>query len=263
MPVHLRSLREIRRMRQAGLVVWEAHQAAAALVQPGVTTAELDAAVEDVFNRHGAEPLFKGVAGKVPFPAATCTSVNEQVVHGIPGRRRLREGDIVSLETGCRVQGWCGDAAVTHAVGQVDPEVRRLLAVTHQTLELAIELLGRKSWWSEVAAAMEQRVQAAGFSVVKAFCGHGIGRQLHEEPQLPNYLSRELRQNDVRLRPGLVIAVEPMVNLGTSSVRCLPDHWTQVTADGKLSAHFEHTVAVTDEGPVTLTGPPRDDDPLA
>jgi methionyl aminopeptidase len=255
--LNLRSEREIRLMRKAGLVVWEAHQSVARLVRPGITTREIDQAVEEVFGRHGAEPLFLGVAGPIPFPAVTCISVNEQVVHGIPGDRVLREGDIVSIDTGCRVQGWCGDAAVTYPVGQVSPRVRRLLEVTQGVLDLAIDLLARKDRWSEVAREMQQFVERAGFAVVEQFVGHGIGRQMHEPPPIPNFDSEKFRRDeDFQLEPGLVLAIEPMVNMGRKEVECLPDHWTQVTADRGYSAHFEHTVALTHGGPRILTGPP-------
>jgi methionyl aminopeptidase len=245
-------------MRQAGLLVWEAHQLAGDLVEPGVTTRELDEAIEQFFARHNAAPLFKGVPGKVPFPAVTCISVNDEVVHGIPGSRRLREGDIVSLDTGCRLNGWCGDAAVTHAVGRVTPEVQRLLDVTRGVLDLAIVAVGRCRWWSEVAAEMETYVRREGFSVVENFVGHGIGRDMHEEPQVPNFVSDHLRKKgDFRLEPGLVIAIEPMVNMGTKRVKSLSDHWTQATKDGLPSAHFEHTVAVTPDGPLVLSAGPN------
>jgi methionyl aminopeptidase len=257
--VTLRSPREIALMRQAGLVVWGAHQRAAALVKPGVTTAEIDAVVEAYFAECGATPLFKGVPGKVPFPAVTCISVNEEVVHGIPGPRKLIEGDIVSIDTGCRLNGWCGDSAITHPVGQVDPDVQRLLDVTKRTLEIAIEQMAVKQWWRDVAREMEACVKDAGFHVVESFVGHGIGREMHEEPQVPNFASPQLRRSgDFELRPGLVIAVEPMVNMGTKRVKGMPDHWTQVTADGRPSAHFEHTIAMTKNGPVPLTASPDD-----
>jgi methionyl aminopeptidase len=254
----LRSSREIAQMRKAGLLVWQAHQIAAKLVRPGATTRQIDAAVEEFFAEHGAIPLFKGVPGKVPFPAVTCISVNDEVVHGIPGDRALVEGDIVSIDTGCKFEGWCGDSAVTHPVGKIDPEVQRLLDVTRGVLELAIEQMGRRSKWSEVAAEMGTFVRDAGFSVVESFVGHGIGREMHEDPQVPNFVSAQLRRNgDFSLEPGLVIAVEPMVNMGTKHVKSLSDFWTQATQDGRPSAHFEHTIAITDEGPSVLTGAPQ------
>jgi methionyl aminopeptidase len=255
----LRSSREIALLREAGLLVWRALEVASALVKPGVTTAQIDQAVENFFHEHKAVPLFKGVPGKVPFPAVTCISVNEEVVHGIPGPRRLAEGDIVSIDTGCKLNGWCGDAAVTYPVGRVDAKIQRLLGVTEGVLKLAVDLMGKRSLWSQVAREMERFVKDAGFSVVESFVGHGIGREMHEDPQVPNFVSPQLRRNgDFELRPGLVIAVEPMVNMGTKKVKTMPDHWTQVTQDGLPSAHFEHTIAITADGPWVLTaGPDR------
>ncbi|HEY2881422.1 MAG TPA: type I methionyl aminopeptidase [Pirellulales bacterium] len=256
--INLRSARELSQMRKAGLAVWAAHQAAKAVVRPGVTTAEIDAVIDEYFHRLNATPLFKGVPGKVPFPAATCISVNEEVVHGIPGRRKLKEGDIVSLDTGCKLNGWCGDSAYTHPVGRVSNEAQRLLDVTRGVLELAIELMAVKTRWSEVAKEMAVCVRDNGFSVVENFVGHGIGREMHEEPQVPNFVSSQLkRSHDFRLEPGLVIAVEPMVNIGTKKTKTLPDHWTQATSDSRLSAHFEHTIAMTADGPWVLTAPPQ------
>jgi methionyl aminopeptidase len=244
-------------MRKAGLLNWHAHETAAPLIRPGVTTAEIDAAIDGFFQRNNAIPLFKGVPGVVPFPAATCISINEEVVHGIPGPRTLKEGDIVTIDTGCKLDGWCGDSARTYPVGQVTPEVARLLDVTKGVLWLSIELLGKKKFWSEVAAEMEAYVKASGFSVVESLCGHGIGREMHEEPQVPNFLAKEFkRSGDFRVEPGLVIAIEPMVNMGTKKVKSMPDHWTYITADHLPSAHFEHTVAITAEGPLVLTASP-------
>lgn len=257
MRIEHKSLREIEMMRKAGLLVWEAHQLAAKMLRPGVTTGEIDAAIERFFLENNATPLFKGVPGRVPFPAVTCISINEEVVHGIPGPRELKEGDIVSLDTGCKLNGWCGDAACSHGVGRVSPESQRLLEVTEGTLNLAIELMGKKSWWSQVAVEMAAYVKDHGFFVVESFVGHGIGRKMHEDPQVPNFVSDQLRRGgDFPLVPGLVIAVEPMVNVGTKRVRTRPDHWTQATADGKPSAHFEHTVAITEWGPYVLTADP-------
>ncbi len=258
MNVTLRSPKEIGLMRQAGLIVWEAHQAGARLVRPGASTHEVDAAIEAVFVKYGATPLFKGVPGKTPFPACSCISVNEEVVHGIPGPRKLAEGDVVSVDTGCKFQGWCGDSAYTYAVGKISPRAARLLEITKGALDLALEMMKTKRRWSQVAAEMEAYVKDAGFSVVENFVGHGIGREMHEELQVPNFVSKNLRRNgDFDLRPGVVIAIEPMVNMGTKRVRGLPDHWTQVTQDRQPSAHFEHTVAMTKDGPVALTDSPE------
>jgi methionyl aminopeptidase len=259
MRIEYKSPREIEMMRKAGLLVWEAFELVSGLVRPGNATAQIDAAVDRFFGEHHAVPLFKGVPGKVPFPATTCISINEEVVHGIPGPRRLAEGDIVSIDTGCKLNGWCGDAAATYPVGKVKPEVQRLLDVTRGVLDLAIRLIGQRSYWSEVAAEMEAFVKDNGFSVVESFVGHGIGREMHEDPQVPNFVSDQLRKGgDFPLLPGLVIAVEPMVNMGTKRVRTRADHWTQATADRKPSAHFEHTIAVTDSGPYVLTAGPNE-----
>lgn len=250
-------------MRRAGLVVWGAHQVARSMVKPGVTTGEIDLAVEKFFLDHGAIPLFKGVPGKVPFPAVCCISVNDEVVHGIPGPRVLRSGDVVSIDTGCSLGGWCGDSAVTHPVGETDPDVQRLLDCTSGVLALAIELMASRNRWSDVATEMARYVRDHGFSVVENFVGHGIGRNMHEDPQVPNFCTPAFRKNhDFELEPGLVIAVEPMVNMGSKKVRVLPDYWTQSTVDGRASAHFEHTVAITETGPVILTAPPANGERL-
>jgi len=244
-------------MRRTGLVVWGAHQLAASMVRPGVTTGEIDKAVEGFFDKNGAVPLFKGVPGKVPFPAVCCISVNDEVVHGIPGPRVLVAGDIVSIDTGCSLDGWCGDSAMTHPVGAVDGQARKLLDCTSGVLALAIQLMGQRSRWSDVATEMARYVRDHGFSVVENFVGHGIGRKMHEDPQVPNFCTPAFRRNhDFELVPGLVVAVEPMVNMGTKKVRVMPDHWTQSTVDGLPSAHFEHTIAITETGPVVLTAAP-------
>jgi methionyl aminopeptidase len=254
---YLKSPRELAQMRKAGIVNWGAHQLVGSLVTPGVTTRSVDQAVERYFAERNAIPLFKGVPGKTPFPSVCCMSVNDEVVHGIPGGRVLKEGDVVSVDTGCKLNGWCADSAVTYPVGRLHPEMQRLLDVTSAVLDLAIDLMGRKNYWSQVAVEMATFVRDHGFSVVENFVGHGIGRDMHEEPQVPNFLSPQLRRNcDFRLEPGLVIAVEPMVNMGTKKVKGLSDHWTQVTADGRPSAHFEHTVAITERGPWVLTAAP-------
>jgi methionyl aminopeptidase len=259
--VTLRSHRELLQMRKAGLVVWEALRLAGEAVRPGATTASIDAVVDRFFDSRQATPLFKGVPGRVPFPASTCISVNEEVVHGIPGERKLKEGDIVSVDTGCKLNGWCGDSAITYPVGKISAEVQQLLDITRGVLDLAIELMASKSRWSEVAREMANYVRDNGFSVVENFVGHGIGQKMHEEPQVPNFVSPQLRRNnDFRLEPGLVIAVEPMVNMGTKKTKEMPDHWTQITQDCKPSAHFEHTIAITSDGPWILTGPPTQEE---
>lgn len=250
----LKSRREIALMREAGRLVARALDEAARMVQPGVTTREIDASIEALFAKAGAEPLFKGVPGRVPFPAVSCISVNEEVVHGIPGDRVLQPGDLVSIDTGCRLAGWCADSAWTYPVGDVDEVARRLMQIGQSVLELAIAECGRQKRWSEVAAVMAKTVREAGFSVVEDFVGHGIGREMHEDPQVPNYVSRSLTKADFKLEPGLVLAIEPMVNAGGKAARISnQDHWTVATVDGKPSVHFEHTVALTNDGPVVLT----------
>jgi len=256
----LKSVREIAKMRAAGLLVWQAHQRIRDLIKPGVTTAELDRVVEELFAEHDAQPLFKGVPGVVPFPSVTCISVNEEVVHGIPGPRVLETGDVVSVDTGCRWGGWCGDAAVTHAIGKISVEAQHLLQITNGVLDLAVERLATAQCWSEVAREMDDFVTDAGLAIVDKFVGHGIGREMHEPPQVPNYDMDDWSDEDFEIRPGLVLAIEPMVSIGEGDVRCLDDHWTQVTVDGSWAAHFEHTVAITKDGPRRLTGPPQPDE---
>lgn len=260
----LRSPREIRKMRAAGLIVWQAHQAGARMVQAGRPTSDIENAYVSMFAHHKAQPLFLDYGGtedRPPFPAVTCISVNEEVVHGIPGSRILKEGDIVSVDTGCRLNHWCGDAAITHAVGKITPQAKKLLSVTQRTLDLAIDLMATTKMWSDVAAGMQELVESNGFSVVTDMVGHGIGKNLHEAPQVPNYYSAQwAEKEDFDLRPGVVLAIEPMVNAGTEDLIELDDCWTTITADKKLSAHFEHTVAMTKDGPVRLTGPPTDEE---
>lgn len=244
-------------MRETGRVVAKALDRVRQLAVPGVTTAELDDAVVAIFREHKAIPLFRGypssVKGKPPFPAVICASVNEQVVHGIPNHRPLREGDVVSIDTGCKINGWCGDSAVTLPIGTIQPEIQKLLDVTSETLDLAIRAMARCRTWSEVAGLMEQYVKSQGMYVVEKFVGHGIGQDMHEEPQVPNFVSKALRKHDIKLEPGLVLAIEPMVAIGTKDVRTLDDGWTVETKDRRASAHFEHTVAMTTEGPRVLT----------
>ncbi len=244
-------------MRLAGLAVWRAHQAAARLVAPGVSTAELNGAIRKELSACGAKPLFLNYPGPTPFPAESCISVNEELVHGIPGSRRLQAGDVVSIDIGASVGGWCGDAAVTHPVGEVSPPAKKLLRTTQGALDLAIRLLGEKRFWSEVARELEAFITDQGFAVVDSMVGHGIGREMHEAPQVPNYYSRQwAAEEDFEIRPGLVLAIEPMVNTSTRKLICLADQWTMIAADRKYTAHFEHTVALTAAGPVRLTSAP-------
>jgi len=262
----LKSAREIDRMRKAGLYVWHALQIAEQLVRPGMTTGEIDERIEQFYNDHHVVSLFKGYPGKVPFPAVTCISVNEQVVHGIPGDRVLQAGDIVGVDTGCKIldagsqtRGWCGDAARTFADGNITAVQQQLMDVTEGMLTIAIAELGRTATWCAVAKKMQALAHQNGFSVIEDLVGHAIGRDMHESPQVPNYISQKVLQTDFNLVPGIVLAVEPMVNIGTKKIRTLRDQWTIVTSDGKPSAHFEHTLALTSSGVRVLTGPPEND----
>jgi methionyl aminopeptidase len=208
-------------------------------------------------------PLFKGYPGKTPFPAVTCLSVNEQVVHGIPGNRVLKEGDLLKVDTACKLNGWCADRAITIQVGQVSPEKARLVKVAEETLQLAIDLLPKRKWWTQVASEMQRHVEQAGFSVVTSYVGHGIGRVMHENPQVPNYVDRETRKQDFKLEPGLTLAVEPMVNMRKGEVDTLSDTWTVVTRDRMPSVHVEHTLALTAGGVVVITADEDDPPPAA
>jgi methionyl aminopeptidase len=249
----LKSPREIGLMREAGKLVAEALRLCRSMAQPGTRTIEIDQAVEALFRSRGATPLFKGYPGRVPFPASTCISINQQVVHGIPGPRAIAEGDLLKIDTACKLNGWCADAAVTLMVGQVSPEKRRLVDVADQVLQAAMVEMGRRRWWSEVAGVMQRVAESAGYSVVTQYVGHGIGRVMHENPQVPNFVNRDLRKHDFKLEEGLVLAVEPMVNMGKADTDTLRDHWTVVTRDGLPSAHVEHTLAVTREGVYVIT----------
>jgi methionyl aminopeptidase len=239
---------EIERMRAANALVADVLAELEAMVAPGVTTADLDSAAEKLVRAGGAEPAFKGYRG---YPATLCASVNEQVVHGIPSpATRLVEGDIISLDMGVKLNGFFGDSAITVPVGRVAPETAMLLRVTRESLEKAIEQVKVGGRVSDIGHAVQHHVEAAGFSVVREFVGHGIGAALHEEPQIANYGEPG---RGPRLAEGMTLAIEPMVNMGKSAVKVLGDGWTAVTKDGSLSAHFEHTVAVTKSGPLVLT----------
>ena len=246
--IERKSSREIARMREAGQVLVAAVRLCREMAKPGVSTLEIDQEVETVIRKAGARPAFKGYRG---FPATVCASINDEVVHGIPAaHRRLKEGDIVGLDLGAIVDGYYADAAITLPVGEVTPEVQRLLDVTRESLELAIARTRPGNRLGDISDAVQRHVEAAGFGVVRAFVGHGIGRELHEDPQIPNF--GEPGKGPL-LRPGMVLAIEPMVTMGHWGVRVLADRWTAVTEDGSLAAHFEHTVAVTESGPDVLT----------
>lgn len=245
--ITLKSPAEIEVMREAGRVVAGALELAAKEVRPGLTTAELDALIEEFIRSHDAIPAFKNYHG---FPASACISVDDEVVHGIPGKRELREGEIVSVDVGSIVKEFYGDSARTIAVGEISPEKQRLMDVTKKALEAGIDKARKDNKLGEVSAAVQKVAEAAGYGVVRQLVGHGIGRKMHEEPQVPNFGSPT--EGPV-LKVGMVIAIEPMVNMGTYDVKTLPDGWTVVTADGQPSAHFEHTVAITEDGPRVLS----------
>jgi len=258
MAITLRSRREIELMRRANAVVADVLSKLQEIAEAGVTTAQLDRTALQMTADAGAEALFKGVRSpyaRIPFPGAICASVNEQVVHGIPSEdTRLKDGDILSIDFGVRLEGYCGDAAVTIAIGNVSEKKRRLMDVTRHVLDIAVETIAPAVKWSQVAAKMQHYAESAGFSVVKDFVGHGIGRKMHEEPRLPNFVSDELLANDIVLAEGMTLAVEPMINAGKSAVRTLKNGWTIVTRDSKCSAHFEHTIVVVKDGCEVLTG---------
>lgn len=243
----LKSPAEIDKMSQAGKIVADTLVELKQLVKPGVTTQELDMFAEKFILNRGAKPAFKGYRN---FPASLCTSVNEQVIHGIPSKRILREGDIIGMDLGAIVDGYYGDAAITVPVGKIDTEIEQLLKVTEEALYKGIAKVTAKNRLSDISNAIQSHVEAAGYSVVRDFVGHGIGRELHEEPQVPNYGNPG---QGPRLMVGMVLAIEPMVNKGESGVQILSDSWTAITRDGSMSAHFEHSVVVTGNGPKILT----------
>ena len=242
---------ELEWMRAAGRVVAEGLTRLKDMARPGLQTRELDAEFERLCRRRGAEPAFKGYRN---YPASICASVNEQVVHGIPGDRRLAEGDLLSLDVGVKLDGYYGDAAVTVPVGRIGADSERLLRTGEQALSAALAEMRPGARLRDVSAAIQQTAEGAGFSVVRQFVGHGIGREMHEDPQVPNFVDDGSEfQLDLVFLPGLVLALEPMVNAGTWEVEILKDRWTVVTKDRMLSVHFEHTVAVTADGPEVLT----------
>ncbi|MHC4740332.1 MAG: type I methionyl aminopeptidase [Planctomycetota bacterium] len=257
MAITLRSAREIGLIRNAGAIVADVLSKLQEMAKPGVTTADLDAVALDMTAKAGAEALFKGVRSphaRTPFSGAICASINEEVVHGIPSADVvLKEGDVLSIDFGVRLAGYCGDAAVTIGIGEISEVRRSLMDTTREVLELAIANCAPSVKWSQVAGKMQEHTEAAGFSVVKDFVGHGIGREMHEEPRVPNFVSSDLLANDFVLERGMVLAVEPMVNEGDDGVRTLKNGWTVVTKDSRCSAHFEHTIAITEKGCEVLT----------
>lgn len=243
----LKSEREIQSMREAGRIVALALDAVGKVVEPGIATQELDEIARKIIMEHGAKPAFKGLYG---FPANICVSVNCEVVHGIPGSRKLAEGDIVSVDCGAEIEGFCGDSAMTFPVGRVSPENARLIHETRSTLFKGIEKATVGNRLGAISYAIQSYAEKAGFRVVREYVGHGIGRSMHEDPEVPNY---GFPDRGPVLKAGMVLAIEPMINLGTQAVKTTGDGWTVVTLDGKPSAHFEHTVAILPDGPEILT----------
>ncbi len=249
--ITLKSAYELGLMRTAGQIVAEVHAAMREAIRPGVTTADLDQLANTVIKRRGATPSFLGYRG---FPASICASINDELVHGIPRPQRvLRDGDIISVDVGAIYKGYHGDSAWTYPVGAISAEAQRLLAVTEQSLQAGIDQVRPGRTFGDVAHAIQQTVEAAGFSVVREYTGHGIGRQMHEDPQILHYVHPQDKVRLLVLKPGMTFALEPMVNAGAWQTRVLDDKWTVVTLDGQLSAHFEHTLAVTDDGVEILT----------
>lgn len=248
--VVLKSERELSIMREAGRINALALLAAMKATKPGASTAEVDAAAADVLKKYGAKSAFKGYPGPYPYPAVTNVCINEELVHGIPSARQLSEGDIVSIDCGTVVDGYVGDSAITLAVGDVSPEAQRLIDVTLQALYVGIEQMLPGKRTGDVSASIQTWVEGEGFNVVRQYTGHGVGRQMHEDPQVPNYGNFS---QGMDLRSGMTIALEPMVLSGSPDTQVLKDQWTVASKDGALTAHFEHTVAITDEGPMILT----------
>jgi methionyl aminopeptidase len=248
---------ELDRMRRSGLLVYEILQKLGEMVQEGVTTLDLEIVAEKMIREAGARPAFKGyytAAAGSKFPFVLCASVNDEIVHGMPSAKRvLKKGDIISLDTGVELNGYFGDSAITVSVGEPNEQVKKLLQVTKESLELAIGQVRAGNRLFDVCGTIEKHVVKNGFSIVREFVGHGIGTSLHEEPQVPNYVDR--KNENPRLKEGMVLAIEPMVNAGKPDAQVLPDRWTAVAKDGSYSAHFEHCVAVTSNGPWVLTRP--------
>jgi methionyl aminopeptidase len=237
-------------MREAGRINHEALEAASKIIRPGITTADLNAVAEEVLRKHGAYSPFKNYPGPYPYPASICTSINEELVHGIPGKRKLAEGDIISMDCGTVFEGFVADSAVTVGVGEISSAARKLIDVTKAALEVGISKMVAGLHVGDISSAIQQFVENLGYYVTRVYTGHGVGRQMHEGPQVPNY--GEAGQG-LELKTGMTIALEPMVLIGTPDTRVLRDEWTVISADRSLTAHFEHSVAVTAEGPLVLT----------
>ncbi|TLM99840.1 type I methionyl aminopeptidase [bacterium] len=256
--ITIKSAQEIEIMRQAGRINAEALAAAKSVARVGATTADLNAAAEEVLRKHGSYSPFKGYPGPTPYPASTNVSINDELVHGIPGKRKLKEGDIVSVDCGTVFEGFVGDSAITFGVGEISDAARKLLEVTEGALYAGIARMVVGNRVGDISAAVQQYVESRGYYVTREYTGHGVGREMHEGPQVPNYGQAG---RGLLLRPGMTIALEPMVLIGTPMTRVMPDLWTVKSADGSLTAHFEHSVAVTENGPLILTT--LDEDPSA
>ena len=241
---------ELDLMREAGRLNARALAAVREIIHPGVTTADLDAVAEEVITKNGAVPIFKGYPGPYPYPGTLTVSINEELVHGIPGKRKLKEGDIVSIDCGTKLDGFVGDSAFTIGVGEISPDAQKLLDTTEQSLYEGISKMWAGNRVGDVASAIQQFVEQRGYHLTRVYTGHGVGRKMHEGPQVPNYGTPG---RGLVLHPGMTIAIEPMVLVGTDKTRVLPDKWTVVSADGSLTAHYEHTVAVTEGEPIILT----------
>lgn len=250
--IHLKSKEEIKKMRSAAQIVVEALHTLRDMVEPGISTWDLDLKAEEIAIKRGSIPAFKGYSD---YPGSVCFAINSEVVHGIPSKKNiLKEGDIVGIDFGVILDGFYGDSAITVPVGDISPMAHKLLKVTEESLLKGIQEASPDNGLFEVSGAIQSHVEEMGFSIVRSFVGHGIGKSLHEDPQVPNFIPNNGKSsNGVKLKPGMVIAIEPMVNVGKPDIKILDDGWTAVTVDGTLSAHFEHTVAVTDNGPVILT----------
>lgn len=255
--IYIKSQQEIAIMREAGRINALALDAVRQLISPGITTAELDAAAAEVIRAHDAKPAFLGVPGAYPYPATTTISVNDEMVHGIPSKRKLKSGDIVSVDCGTIFQGYIGDSAFTKGVGEISEEAQCLIEITEQSLHIGIDKLRPGNRVGDVGAAIQSFVEAQGLHLTREYTGHGVGQSMWEGPQVPNY---GVPGRGAVLRKGMVIALEPMVLVGTPKTRIMPDRWTVSSADGSLTAHFEHSIAVTDNGPMilTLTGSTQD-----
>jgi methionyl aminopeptidase len=248
--ISIKTSKELEIMRQAGKINAEALAAARAAIRPGVTTADLNAAAEDVLKKHGCYSPFLNYPGPYPYPASTNVSINDEMVHGIPGTRKLKEGDIVSVDCGTVFEGWVADAAFTAGVGEISDEAKRIMEITRQALRTGISKMVAGNTTGDIGSAIEKYVRSQGMFVTHTYTGHGVGQRMHEGPMVPNY---GRPGQGMLLQVGMTIALEPMVLIGTSETRVMPDEWTVVSADRSLTAHFEHTTAITENGPVVLT----------